>query len=362
MTQKKIILFIPSIEGGGVEKNFFIISNFLAKNLNNVFLITAEKNVSKRARNIKIIYPKSNFWRKSGRFRKYIICLFLLGKMILHEKNLLVFSFQANLYAIFLCKFFNTKVIARSNASPSGWSNNFFKKLIYKFGFNLADKIIVNSLQFKNEMKEKFSINPIHIYNPLNKKEILRSSKSRINEKFNKDSLKIITVGRLVDQKDHITLLKALNEIKNFLRFNLIIIGRGINQSKLEKYLKHNKINKLVKIYYTANPFPYIKASDLFILSSIYEGLPNVLLEAITLKKFVISSDCPTGPREILDNQKGGFLFKSGDFRTLGKKILEFSKRRKDLNKKIIYSYNNLGRFDYKKNLNKYLNVINSFN
>lgn len=360
MTQKKIILFIPSIEGGGVEKNFFIISNFLTKNLENIFLITAEKNVSKKTGNIKIIYPKSNFWRKSGRFRKYIICLFLLGKMLLHEKNSLVFSFQANLYAIFLCKFFNTKIIARSNASPSGWSNNFFKKLIYKFGFSLADKIIVNSLQFQREMKQKFSINAVHIYNPLNKKEILRLSKNKIKEKFNKKYLKIITVGRLVDQKDHITILKALNGIKDYLRFHLIIIGRGINQSKLEKYLKHNKIKKLVKIYYTSNPYPYIKASDLFILSSVYEGLPNVLLEAVTLKKFIISSDCPTGPREILNNQKGGFLFKSGDYKTLGKKILEFSKKRKYLNKKIIYSYNNLDRFDYKKNLNKYLNAINS--
>ena len=58
------------------------------------------------------------------------------------------------------------------------------------------------------------------------------------------------------------------------------------------------------------NPFPIIKKADLFVLSSKYEGLPNVLLEAATLKKFIISSNCPTGPKEILMNGKGGFILK----------------------------------------------------
>ena len=58
------------------------------------------------------------------------------------------------------------------------------------------------------------------------------------------------------------------------------------------------------------NPYPVIKECDLIILSSKYEGLPNVLLESLVLKKFIISSDCRTGPREILDNGKGGFYLK----------------------------------------------------
>ena len=64
MTQKKLILFMPSIEGGGVEKNFFIISNYLASKIDKVILITSEKNLSNKLKNIKIIYPKSNFWRE----------------------------------------------------------------------------------------------------------------------------------------------------------------------------------------------------------------------------------------------------------------------------------------------------------
>ena len=111
MTQKKIILFMPSVEGGGVEKNFFIIANYLAKKLDKVFLITAEKNLENNLKNIDIIYPQSNFWRNKGRIRKYLVCIFNLIQILIKNKNILVFSFQANLYAIFLCKILNTKII-----------------------------------------------------------------------------------------------------------------------------------------------------------------------------------------------------------------------------------------------------------
>ena len=86
--------------------------------------------------------------------------------------------------------------------------------------------------------------------------------------------------------------------------------------------------------------------------------MPNVLLEAITLKKFVISSNCPTGPGEILDNGKGGMLFKVGDYKDLSKKIIIYQKNKKIFLNKINYAYKRLYRYDHKKNLNNYLKLI----
>ena len=97
------------------------------------------------------------------------------------------------------------------------------------------------------------------------------------------------------------------------------------------------------------------KKADLFILSSLYEGLPNVLLEALALNKFIISSNCPTGPSEILDNNKGGLLFKISDYEDLAKKILFFRSNKFDCLKKIKHAKKRLHRFDYNKNLEKYL-------
>ena len=111
-------------------------------------------------------------------------------------------------------------------------------------------------------------------------------------------------------------------------------------------------------INFKENPYPFISKSDLLILSSKFEGSPNVLPEAIFLKKFVISSDCPSGPREILDNGQGGELFKVGDYLMLSKKIKFFIKNRKKMNSKKIYAFKRLKRFDYQKRLDDYLNVI----
>ena len=75
---------------------------------------------------------------------------------------------------------------------------------------------------------------------------------------------------------------------------------------------------------------PYkFKKLDLLVLTSKYEGLPNVILEAICLKKFVISTNCKTGPKEILDNGKGGVLFEIGNYKQLAEKIISYSKNKK---------------------------------
>ena len=112
---------------------------------------------------------------------------------------------------------------------------------------------------------------------------------------------------------------------------------------------------------YQKNPFPFLKRSDLFILSSKFEGLPNVLLEALVLKKFVISTKCPTGPKEILSNGKYGYLFKVGDYKDLAKLILKYSKSRKQNKKKINEAYKSLYRFNFEKNCKKYLETVNKY-
>jgi glycosyltransferase involved in cell wall biosynthesis len=361
MIKKKLIIFMPSIEIGGVEKNLYLISNFLAKKITDVSLITANNDKKNNFKNIKIITPNIFGLKNKYRIVKYFLCLLELLKLILLDKKITVFSFQANLYCIIICKIFNIKIIVRSNASPSGWSGSFIKKNFFKTVFNLANCIIVNSYDFKNEFKNNFNIKTECIYNPLNKKEIIKNSKEKINFSFFKNYkyLKIINVARFLDQKDHMTLLRAMKLIKKKLKFRLLIIGEGINKKKIISYIDKNNLNNNVKVLdYKENPFKYISLSNVFILSSIYEGLPNVLLEAICLKKFIISSNCPTGPAEILNDGKGGLLFKVQDHNDLAKKIIFFSKNKLKLRKKINYAYNKLERFNYYYNLNKYLKTV----
>ena len=82
------------------------------------------------------------------------------------------------------------------------------------------------------------------------------------------------------------------------------------------------------------------------------------MLEAIVLKKFIISSNCPTGPKEILDYNKGGLLYKVGDYNELSNKIEFYLKNKEKMKKKIQFAQKRLFRFDYDENMMKYLNLI----
>ena len=360
--QKKLIIFIPSIEGGGVEKNLFIISDYLKDKIKNISVITISNKFRKRfLGKIEFISPKADFWNSIGRRKKFFVGLFLLFLEVLKDRNILVFSFQGNIYCTLLCKLLGVKVIVRSNSAPDGWSQNKFKYFIFKYVLKSADKVIVNSLDFKKKFKSKFGIDAECIYNPLNKNEIIKKSKIKSKIKFDKKKLKLINVGRFTNQKDQLTLLKAVNRIKHKIEFNLFLVGRGVEKDNLTKFIdKNNLLNDVKLIDFQNNPFNLIKSSDVFILSSSYEGLPNVLLESQVLKKFIISSNCPTGPREILLNGKAGFLFNVGDYIKLSNLILYYSKNKKSLSKKISIGYKNLSRFNYKKNLKKYLSIINT--
>ena len=362
--KKKIIIFMPSIEGGGVEKNLFIVSNYLANKHENVSLITISKKFkSKFSKKLNFISLNSNIWDKTGRRFKYFLSLFLLIKEIISNRNLVVFSFQANIFCIILCRFFFIRIVARSNSAPIGWSKNIFKRLIFKIVLNLANKVMVNSKEFKKDLKREFNVSSLCIYNPLNKKEILKKSKKKINSIFNKNKkIKILNIGRYTDQKDQITLLKGLKLIKNKIPFEAIIVGRGVKEKLLKDYIKNNDLHKHVKLMkFTQNPFPIMKQCDLFILSSKFEGLPNVLLEALVLKKFIISSNCSTGPKEILLNGNGGLLFKVGNEIGLSKQMNYFYNNRHQCNKMLEKSYKELWRFDYNNNLKKYDELISSF-
>ncbi len=362
MKQKRLIIFIPSIEGGGVEKNLFIISNYLKDKINKISVITVSKKFrNKFNKKIKFISLKANFWDTIGRRKKFFVGLFLLFLEILKDRNILVFCFQGNVYCTLLCKLLGIKIIVRSNSAPDGWSQNKFKHLVFKYVFKNADKIIVNSLDFKKKFKSKFNIHTECIYNPLNKKEIIEKSKIKNKIKFDKKKLNLINVGRYTDQKDQITLLKAVNLIKNKVNFNLLIVGRGIEKENLQDYIKKNNLSNQVQLIdYQPNPFNLIKSSDIFCLTSLYEGLPNVLLESQVLKRFIISSNCPTGPREILLDGKAGFLFDIKDYKKLSELIIYYSKNRKLLSKRIEFGYKNLKRFDFKQNLKNYFEIINS--
>ncbi len=359
---KNLVLFNPSIEGGGVEKNLEMIMDHFSKNIKSkVFLITYDKilNANKKINFIKPIIKIKTKNRKL----KYIICLMSLISLFFQKRDFVIFSFQANVYAILLAKILGIKVIVRANSAPSKWINT-YKTFIISFFYRLADKVIVNSLEFKKEIDKKFKINSYVIYNPINSKKILKLSKIKKKVPFYDSSdkvIKILNVGRLTLQKNQIDLLKVVNELKGKIPIRLIIIGSGSEKNTLNNYIKFHKLKKFVKIIgYNKNPYIYFKKSDIFILTSVFEGLPNVLLEATLFKKLCISYKCKSGPSEILNNGKGGVLVKVGEYKKITSEIKNFhtGKSLKKYQKMIKLSYKNLVKYNFNNQLRKYEEVL----
>ncbi len=357
--KKKIVLYIPSIEGGGVEKNFFLVTNYLSKKYKKIFIVTADKKFKKNfSKNIFLISPKSDKWSKKSRIMKTLISIFLLIKYF-KAKELIIISFQSNISSILVSKIFGYKIIIRLNTSLKKYIDNSLKKYFYKFFYNLADEIIVNSKYFKKEVKQFLNLKSILIYNSNQ-----NSGKRKIIKYFKDfNGLKILNIGRLTNQKDQITLLKSLKLLANKnVSFKCCIIGSGANKMLLKNYISSEKLNTSVKLLgFKKEAENYLSSSDLFILTSKFEGSPNVLIEAQSKNVPIISSDCPTGPKEILLNGKLGDLFKVGDYKKLFFLIQNFIKNKKKLISKSRNAKKYLKRFNLNSNCEKYNNVISNY-
>lgn len=357
INNKKILFFAPSIEEGGVEKNLFTVANFIANlNVYKVYVLTANRNKKKFFnKKINFVSPSTNYWSNKSRLLKTLICVKLFFTKINFNK-ILIFSFQSNLFAILIAKLLNLKVIIRSNTDPFGYISNILKKYLFRLILSKADIIIVNSNEFKNNLKKMLNINSKLIYNPI---KINKLKNNYINK--NK-TLNIINIGRLTDQKNQILLLKAINILKKKIFIKCLIIGKGNNLISLKDYIKNNNLEKNVKLLgYKKKPWNYTRGFDVFVLTSKYEGLPNVLLEAINENKVVVSTNCPSGPKEILSNGKSGFLFPINNHVKLAN-ILNYINNNKNsaLNKNKL-ARKNLLKFNYKINLEKYKNIINKY-
>ena len=355
--QNQIIYFFPDPQIGGVEKNFFLISRYLSTFFKQNFLITSNKINNKIDKRIKLI-KISNFWSYINRRLFFIVCSIKLFLVCAKLKKSIIFSFQGNFYAIIISILLKKKIIIRSNLSPQGWESSPFKIKIFKFLLSKADLIIVNSDDFNKEMRKIFGIKSTTIYNPINNNEIRKLSTYKKKIKFfEKKTINLINVGRLVIQKNQIEILLALTKLKTSNKnFRLLIIGYGPEKIYLQNFINKNNLKKIVKIIFVKNPYKYIKMSDVFIMSSKYEGLPNVLQEAAYLNKYIISSNCKTGPKEIIKKYKYGELYKLGNTNELSSKIKKLNKKK--LNSNIKKFSENLKDFNYRKNLKKYLIAI----
>lgn len=172
-----------------------------------------------------------------------------------------------------------------------------------QFLYPKANKIIACSKGVQHELEHLLGINNNYsiIYNPINLKAVAAQIQNTIAEKY--DKFTFINVSGFRAQKNHLLLIEAFAKIEND-DCQLILVGKNfgdiIGETIVKKIVELGMEKKIILAGFTTNPYTYLLNADCFVMSSDYEGLPNVLLEAMYCNLQIISTDCRTGPREIM--------------------------------------------------------------
>jgi glycosyltransferase involved in cell wall biosynthesis len=134
----------------------------------------------------------------------------------------------------------------------------------------------------------------------------------------------LVSVGRLSEAKDYRTLIRAFARVRERTNARLLILGEGDRRAEIETLIRDSRLGEDVDLLgHVRNPLPWMKAADVFVLTSKREGFGNVLVEAMATGTPVISTDCPHGPAEILENGKWGALVPVGDHLAVSEAILD---------------------------------------
>ena len=133
----------------------------------------------------------------------------------------------------------------------------------------------------------------------------------------------ILAAGRLIEQKNFLMLIRAFAEVRSQLDVRLILLGDGPQREKIYELINSLKIEEAVSMPgWVDNPYSFMANADLFVMSSSWEGCPNVLLEALACGCSVVSTDCPSGPSEILEHGRWGRLVPVNDQTALAEAIV----------------------------------------
>lgn len=311
------MFFIYRMGGGGAARTMLNLINHLDRTKFSPILVTLDFN-----------YTYEQYVRDDVQFIKLPVkrlrqAIIPLSTLIRHEQPDLLFSTVPNYNTIaILAKLLSrtkTKIIVREAAYLGGTTKENIKLRVYGLFYKMAHRVIALSNGVKENLISRYHVNKDKIdviYNPIDLTHIKNESRHNIEEQqlFEQGNKTIITAGRLVAEKDHVTLLRSFAKIDKRLNAHLIILGEGELELQLKKIAKKLGISERISFLgFKQNPYAYFRQADVFALTSTTEGFGHVLVEALALGVPVVSTRCNPGAEEILGEATYGMLADVGD-------------------------------------------------
>lgn len=328
---RAICVVMPAFEGGGAQRDTILLCNALAAKGVPVTILILRNYGPMRS----LVDSGVSIVEIPGQRIRYAIPG--LRRAIRRLKPAIVVGSESNLNlscllaARSLPRKIRPKVVLREVGSPSAaqkndpcWQNRFAYRIL-RLMYRNADRVITLTNGARLDLIDNFGV-------PANKVAAMRSNAvitpevaDRIaqwdGEQGREEGL-IISVGRLSPEKNHRLLLQAFVLLNRNRPCRLILVGEGKERIALEDFVESNGLSQQVTfVGYTSDPFAWLMRAQLAVCSSIYEGLCNAIIEALGCGTPVVSTDCPFGPGEILQNGRYGTLVPLGDAAALASAI-----------------------------------------
>lgn len=370
--KKRVLIFVPSLMfSGGAEKVAASLSLNLAKKYD-IYIVTLFHYDK--------IYPyrgKYYSFKEKSFFNGIILRFFNIYRTIKKISPDIIISFMNHtgfwiIPAKYLFKI-NTPLIININTNPNyHYRRRIYGKYLIRFLYPLkkVNAIVPVSKELKKIFYNKYKIDKnkiIPIYNGIDIIKIKNIAQEEVHDYANvfKDPklIKFITIGRLSGEKGHKYLIEAYSKVfKEIPNSKLFIIGEGPLRAKLQKQINDLGLkNHAILLGLKNNPYKYISKANILVLSSLHEGLPYVLIEAMICGIPIISTNCETGPKEILEKGKYGILVNIADADDLAKKMIQLAKddkAREDFSKK---SFEHVKIFNIKNFVDNWVKLIEHF-
>lgn len=329
-----IAIFIPSFEGGGAEKMMIVLANeFYSKGKKVDFIVIKKQGVNLSSLNKDINIVNLNKSRLLFSFPG-LIWYFRVN----NPDVILSAMTDVNILTILACFFSGRKrktrvvISERSyfslNILQLSYFKRFFLRFLIKISYPHSNKIIAISKGVAEDLSNVLALpkeTVSTIYNPAFNPSIIEKSFLEAEHHWlkNETAPVILAVGRLEAVKNFVLLIRAFSKVLQKIDARLIIAGEGSQRKLLESTIKKlDIIDKVSMPGFVVNPYVYMRRSSVFVLSSNFEGFGNVVVEAMACGLPIISTDCPSGPSEILENGKWGKVIPVGDINSMSEAIL----------------------------------------
>ena len=317
------------MRGGGAERVMLTLANDFAKRglAVDLVLVSAEgpylKNVAPEVRIVDLQASRS--LKSLPGLVRYL--------RLERPKALLATIGQTNQLAVAAKRLagVSTRVVVRESnvvLNKPSRLGNVYGRLAHQL-YRRADGVVAPSRGVADNLCERLNLPPEQvtvIYSPVISPELLRKGNMPLAHRwFGADAAApvILSAGRLTRQKNFASLVRAFAQVRRQRPAKLLILGEGEERQRLTELVSELNLQDDVALPgFVDNPFPYMKYAAVFVLSSLWEGLPNVLIQALALGAPVVATDCRSGPAEILEGGKYGPLVPVDDDERLAEAIV----------------------------------------